>query len=139
MQCAYKFCTREVKQEPGGRQRRYCSDAHKQAAFRQRHPKALQRNEIKALKSRIYRLERFAVKHAPSGYRLDREIAPVSIGDMVRGHGTAERPVTDAIQVGILKPIDGMLNASGQETFYQLFHQLPGWRDCSDCPHGVIP
>ena len=57
MECAYPPCHKPVDQPLTGRKKRYCSEAHKHVDYRRRHPE-------KALKSRIYLLERFAKDHA---------------------------------------------------------------------------
>lgn len=87
----------------------------------------------------MFMLEKFALDHAPSGYRLAREIGTVALSDFIQMHGVARADVERAISAKALKPIDGMLDAHGQESFYLLFNNLPGWYSCSTCPHGVIP
>ena len=137
MNCQY--CGKEIKQELTGRQKRYCSDAHKQAAFRRRHPEKSLRNDLRVARRRILELERFAKQHAP-GYRLAREIAPISLEEMLQAHGGIARlHINNAIEIGLLKPVDGILDADGQEHFYQLGNGQQGWRTCPNCPHGVIP
>lgn len=139
MECAYPPCHQTVEQSVTGRKKRYCSQAHRHADYRRRHPERSQKNQVKALKIRISLLEQFAKKHAPAGYRLAKDIAPVSLTEMTGRHGIAEGYVEGTVQAGMLKPVGGMLDASSQETFYRLCQGQPGWRPCEQCPHGVIP
>ncbi len=140
MKCAYPPCHNLVEQPLTGRKKRYCSEAHKHADFRRRHPEKSLKNQVKALKSRIYLLERFAKDHAPTNYRLARDIAPVSLADMIKSHGIADGGYVEGIvQTGLLKPVNGMLDAEGQEVFYRLCNGQWGWHACERCPHGVIP
>lgn len=142
MKC--KFCGQVLPDEKTGkRQRWYCNDTCKQKAYRRRlggHAPASEiYQQLVEAKLRIMELERFAVKHAPAGYRKKREIPEISLADMVRRHGIASQPVETTIVAKRLKPVDGCLDAEQQEAFWQLFNGQAGWHDCENCPHGVIP
>jgi hypothetical protein len=140
-----KFCGRALPQEKTGkRPREYCDDACKQKAYRRRHggnpPASETRHQLQEAKLRILELERIAVKYAPPGYRKKKDVAPMRLSDMIRLHGIAHQPIEVAIAAQVLKPAEGgNLDAEGQESFWQLFNKLPGWHDCPDCPHGIIP
>lgn len=143
MECAYPPCHRIIEQPSTGRRKRYCSEAHKHADYRRRHPERLLKNEIKAMKSRMRMLEYFARKYAPDSYRFARDIPNISLEQMIEQHAwnipELQLSINRVIQAKYLKPKDGILDAYEQETFYTLIHGQPGWRDCKDCPHGVIP
>lgn len=142
MKCRYKFCPNEVPIVASGHQPLYCRPAHKQAEYRRRNPDTDRRKLKKQLaeaRARIYLLERFIREHAPAGYRAVQNIAPTRLGKMLDLHNVGGVPLEVVLQNGILKPVNGELDAEQQETFYTIFHKLPGWRSCPDCPHGIIP
>jgi hypothetical protein len=97
------------------------------------------KEQLRAVRRRLFALERFAIQHAPPGYRLERNIPIITLTEMIRDHGIATGYVERGTKDGLLKPVDGMLDAHEQEKFYLLCEGQPGWHVCSDCPHGVIP
>ena len=52
-----KYCGAEVRQPVGRRAREYCSNAHKQADYRRRHPVIDLKHELEKARARIAELE----------------------------------------------------------------------------------
>jgi hypothetical protein len=106
--CKYRFCHNEIPVVASGHQPLYCSVACKQAEYRRRNPdndRKKLRKELSAAKARVYLLEKFALEHAPRGYRLTKDITPVALSDFIGIHDVARADVERAISAKVLKPI----------------------------------
>jgi len=98
------------------------------------------KQELLAARVRVRELERFIQEHTPVGYRLAKDIPSIRLGRMLDLHHVGGEPVAIALQNKLINPDeDGQLDAKDQETFYVIFHGLPYWQSCPDCPHGILP
>jgi hypothetical protein len=140
------FCGKQLPQvSTGKRPREYCNNAHKQADYRRRHPTSPKTSEslrqLQEAQLRIRLLERIIRQ---SGLTLPTHIKrrdPVELWGFVGKHNVAQTPVQGVIEQKMLRPIAGedgamMLDAEGQCSFWQIFHDVGQWRTCPDCPHG---
>lgn len=140
-----KFCGKQLLQvSTGKREREYCNDAHKQADYRRRHPARASASEqfrqLQEARLRIQSLERIIRR---AGLTLPTQVKradPVELWEFVAKHNVARTPVQGVIGQKMLRPqerLDGglVLDAEGQCSFWQIFHDVGQWRTCPDCPH----
>ena len=135
MQC--QFCGKDLPEEhTGKRPRQYCNDAHRQAAFRRRHPQ-----KISVLKRRIRQLERelAAVKKSEPSHNTTRNAMPIDLEHFASIHGIAfdDAKRLTTMKPAILKPDEqGRIDAHGQRIFWQAYQgSTHTWHECEDCPH----
>jgi hypothetical protein len=65
---------------------------------------------------------------------------PAALWTFVAKHNVARTFVEGVIEQKMLRPKpsedgDLMLDAEGQCSFWQIFHDVGQWRTCPDCPH----
>jgi hypothetical protein len=128
-----QFCGKQLPQASTGKHElQYCRNAHKKAS---EHHQQLQQARL-----RIRLLERIVQR---AGLTLPMQIKradPVELWEFVAKHNVARTYVQGVITQKMLKPqerSDGaqLLDAEGQCSFWQIFHDVGQWRTCPDCPH----
>jgi hypothetical protein len=120
-----------------------CTPTHQR---QRRSPKVTEPlRQLQEARLRIQVLERIMRR---SGLPLPTQIKradPATLWTFVAKHNVARTFVEGVIEQKMLRPIQGedgnlMLDAEGQYSFWQIFHDAGPWRTCPDCPHdGVLP
>jgi len=114
------------------RERPYGNNAQKKAS---EHLLQLQEARV-----RIRLLERLILRAGLTLPTRIKRAEPRELWDFVAKHNVARTPVQGVIEQNMLKPKPGdggglMLDAEGQCSFWQIFHDVGPWRTCPDCPH----
>ncbi len=128
-----QFCGKQLPQASTGKhEQQYCHSAHKKASEHHR--------QLQEARLRIRLLERIIRR---SGLTLPTRIKraePIELWEFVARHNVARTPVQGVIEQKMLRPKPGddsglVLDAEGQCSFWQIFHDVGQWRTCPDCPH----
>lgn len=131
-----QFCGKPLPQaSTGKRERPSGNNAQKKASEPLR--------QLQEARLRIQLLERIIRR---SGLTLPTRIKraePVELWEFVATHNVARTWVQGVLEQKMLRPHSGedgtlILDAEGQCSFWQIFHDVGQWRTCPDCPHDEV-
>jgi hypothetical protein len=94
------------------------------------------------LEHRVGELERrIATLEQQLAVLRNKSVKPVALLTFASTHNVVSPDYQRAINMAVLpiqtrKSGDKMLNATSQRVFYQIFHELPYFIACEQCPHG---
>jgi hypothetical protein len=128
-----QFCGKQLPQALAGkRERQYCNNAHKKAFEH--------RQQLQEARLRIRLLERLIRRAGLTVPTQIKRAEPTELWVFVAKHNVARTWVQGVIEQNMLRPKPGddgdlMLDAEGQCSFWQIFHDVGPWRTCPGCPH----
>jgi hypothetical protein len=104
----------------------------------------LQPQHTTDLEHRVGELERrIATLEQQLAALRNKSVKPVALLTFASAHNVVSPDYQRAINMAVLpvqtrKNGDKVLNAKAQRVFYQIFHELPYFIPCEQCPHGHV-